>query len=222
VDAVANVTGVCVPPPVCVKVWLNAASTVPVVVDGFVTVIVWQEMTRLYVALVPVQPFASVTFTTIGKVPFFPGVPERTPADESVSPLGSVEVVEKVTEPVPPDCVKAWLKAASTVPVAVDGFVTVIVGQVVTRLYDVAPTQPAASVAVTVTGNVPGTVGVPERTPPENVIPGGNAPVSVKVYGLVPPDAVNVTGPYAVPTGPDASDGGATVIVTPLHVTVMT
>ena len=28
--------------PVCVKVWLKAASTVPVLTPGFVTVIVWQ------------------------------------------------------------------------------------------------------------------------------------------------------------------------------------
>ena len=33
--------------PVCVKVWLNGASTVPVVVAGLVTVMVWQAMTRL-------------------------------------------------------------------------------------------------------------------------------------------------------------------------------
>ena len=48
---------------------------------GFVTVIVWQLMTSVYVAPVPVQPFASVTVTTIGKVPGLTvGVPERTPA----------------------------------------------------------------------------------------------------------------------------------------------
>ena len=33
--------------PVCVKFWLKGASTVPVVVAGLVTVMVWQLMTRL-------------------------------------------------------------------------------------------------------------------------------------------------------------------------------
>ena len=69
VEAVVNVAGVCVPTPTCVKVWLKAASTVPVAVAGFVTVIVWQETTSVYVVLTPVQPFASVAFTVIGKEP---------------------------------------------------------------------------------------------------------------------------------------------------------
>ena len=42
-----KVAGVCVPTPVCVKVWLKAASTVPVVVAGLVTVMVWQAMTSV-------------------------------------------------------------------------------------------------------------------------------------------------------------------------------
>ena len=33
--------------PVCVKVWLKAASTVPVVTPGLVTVMLWQLMTRV-------------------------------------------------------------------------------------------------------------------------------------------------------------------------------
>jgi len=37
-----------------VKVWLNALDAVPVVVAGFVTLIVWQVMVRLYVAPTPV------------------------------------------------------------------------------------------------------------------------------------------------------------------------
>ena len=41
----------------------------PVVAPGFVTVIVWQPITRLYVALVPVQRLESVTLTTIGNEP---------------------------------------------------------------------------------------------------------------------------------------------------------
>ena len=38
----------------------------------------------------PVQPFASVTVTVIGNEPVCVGVPERTPAAESVRPAGSV------------------------------------------------------------------------------------------------------------------------------------
>ena len=34
-------------PPVCVKVWLKAASTVPVLTPGLVTVMVWQPMTSV-------------------------------------------------------------------------------------------------------------------------------------------------------------------------------
>ena len=43
--AVVNVAVPCA--PVWVKVWLKAASTVPVVVVGLVTVMVWQLMTRV-------------------------------------------------------------------------------------------------------------------------------------------------------------------------------
>ena len=68
------------------NVWLNGVLTVPVVAPGFVTVIVWQPMTRVYVVPAPVQPFASVAVTTIGKLPVCVGVPERTPSAASVRP----------------------------------------------------------------------------------------------------------------------------------------
>ena len=113
--------------PVCVNVALNAAPTVPAVVPGFVTLIVWQLMVRLYVAAVPVQPFASVTVTTIGKVLCCRVVPESRPEDDSVMPVGSVEAVENVTAPWPPVCVNCSLNGAFTVPVVLTGFVTVIV-----------------------------------------------------------------------------------------------
>ena len=59
------------------------------------------------------QPFASVTVATIGKEPVWSGVPERTPAVESESPVGSDEAVVKVAGVcVPtPDCVNVWLNA---------------------------------------------------------------------------------------------------------------
>ncbi len=134
VEDVVKIAGVCVPTPVWVNVWLNGASTVPVVVPGFVTVIVWHEITSVYVALVPVQPFASVTLTTIGNVPFCPGVPESVPSAASVRPLGSVEDVVNVAVPTAPVWVNVWLNGASTVPAVTPGFVIVIVGQTVTRL----------------------------------------------------------------------------------------
>ena len=53
---------------------------------GFVTVIVWQAIDERVGRAVPVQPFASVTVTTIGKMPVCVGVPERTPFVASVRP----------------------------------------------------------------------------------------------------------------------------------------
>src|SRR5205807_10329681 len=42
-----------------VKVWLKATLTVPVVVTGLLTVMVWQPMVSVYVAPLPEQPLAS-------------------------------------------------------------------------------------------------------------------------------------------------------------------
>ena len=53
---------------------------------------VWQAMTSVYVGPVPVQPLPSVTLTVIGNVPVCVGVPESSPAAESVRPVGSVLV----------------------------------------------------------------------------------------------------------------------------------
>src|SRR5438067_9172297 len=87
--------------PVCVKVWLKAVPAVPVVVAGFVTVMTWQLMTSGYVAPTPVQPLPSVTFTVIGNDPVCVGVPERTPAADSVRPAGSEPLLSvNVTGPI--------------------------------------------------------------------------------------------------------------------------
>src|SRR3954452_17326714 len=112
-----------------VKLWLNAMFTVPVFVAGLLTVMVWQLIVSEYVAPLPKQPFTSVALTTIGKVPVWVGVPERTPADDSVRPAGSVEAVENVTAPIVLPAVKTWLKAAAAMPVLVAGLVTVMVWQ---------------------------------------------------------------------------------------------
>src|SRR5258706_9429714 len=97
--------------PLCVNCSLNGEATVPLVFTGFVTEMALQAMTRLYVAPVPVQPFASVTVTTIGKVPCCVVVPDRTPAVESEKPVGSVEAVVNVAGVCVPTplCVKVWL-----------------------------------------------------------------------------------------------------------------
>ena len=68
--------------------------------------------------------------------------------------------------PTPPVCVKVWLKATPAVPVLTPGLVTVMVGQVIVSVYvGPVPVQPFESVTVTVIGNVPACVGVPESAP---------------------------------------------------------
>ena len=65
---------------------------------------------------------------------------------------------------------------------------------------DALASQPLASVTRNVTGKVPTSVGIPERTPSGvNVIPAGSVPVTVQMTGSVPPDWVSVTGPYGSP-----------------------
>src|SRR5947209_7726417 len=98
-------------PPVCVNVTLKAVPAGPDVVTGLVTVMVWQAMTRVYVAPLPVQPLPSVTVTTIGNEPVCVGVPERTPAVDKLSPAGSIDAVVNVVVPIVFEAVKLWLKA---------------------------------------------------------------------------------------------------------------
>src|SRR3954471_9232100 len=88
-------------------------------------------MMRLYVGPTPVQPPTSVTFTVTGNVPLPVGVPDRTPATESVSPGGSVPVLSaKLTGVVPPVCAKDWLNAVPAWPVVTAGFCTDTPGHV--------------------------------------------------------------------------------------------
>src|SRR5207248_388886 len=132
VEAVENV--VAPNPPVCVKVWLNAAFAVPVVVAGLVTVMVGQPMVRVYVAPVPLQPLPSVALTLIGKLPIWVGVPQRVPLADSVRPVGSVLAVVKVVAPTAPVCVKIWLNGAPTVAVFTAGLVIAMAWHPTTRL----------------------------------------------------------------------------------------
>ena len=82
----------------------------------------------------PVQPFESVTVTTIGKLPFWVGVPESVPLVARLNPAGNVLAVVKVAVPCAPVWVKFWLKGVLTVPLVVTGLVTVIVWQPMTSV----------------------------------------------------------------------------------------
>ena len=117
----------------------------------------------------PIQPFPPVTFTVIGKLPVWVGVPLKTPADDKLKPVGNVPVFKlKVAPPIAPVWVKVWLKAAPAVPLDVPGLLTAIVLTVtVTLLVELHPAGDATDrlyVVVAVTAEaVVGLVVVPER-----------------------------------------------------------
>ena len=77
-----------------------------------------------------------------------------------------------------------------------DGFThraTPMVPELMTKLYvEPFPAHPLASVADTTIGKVPDTAGVPCKSPAVlKVKPAGKALDVLKVYGAVPPDALN-------------------------------
>src|SRR5205823_6321976 len=149
------------------------------------------------------------------------GVPERTPPLDSVRPAGSVDAVEKLTAPMVLPAVKVWLNAAAAVPLFVAGFVTVMIWQPIASVYvGLTPVQPRPSVTLTVIGNVPLPVGVPESTPVAelSVRPGGKVPVLIaNATGALPPLSVKVWL-NGVPAVPVVTAGFWTV--TPGQVTV--
>src|SRR5471030_2180035 len=163
----------------------------------------------------PVQVCESLAWTVNAKVPGPVGVPERTPAVESVRPPGRVPIVTvKVYGLLPPLAVMVWLYAAVVVPSgSACGFI-VIVGQVMVIVYDRVPLQPLLAVALTVKVKLPLADGVPERTPAvDRLSPPGRLPLdTVKVYGLLPPLAVMVWL-YAATVDPFGSVVGLRVIV---------
>src|SRR5690348_4979614 len=61
-----------------------------------------------------------------------------------------------------------------------------------TKLKVASPVAPAASVAVTVTDDVPAAVGVPEMTPEPEISRPAGRPLAVQAYGVVPPLALRV------------------------------
>jgi hypothetical protein len=83
------------------------------------------------VALVPVQPFASVAVTVTPNEPVCVGVPEIVPvAGLSVRPAGSVPLAsDQVMVPMPSVWVKVSLNGLLATPMLLDGFVTVMVWQ---------------------------------------------------------------------------------------------
>ena len=81
------------------------------------------------------------------------------------------------------------------------------------RETDRTPVHPFWSVAVTVIGNVPNWVGVPESTPAaDNVMPVGRVLVVVKVALPTAFVCVNVTGVYGTPKVPNETLEGLTTI----------
>src|SRR5258708_35926681 len=114
------------------------------------TAIVGQLITRV-TDTTPVPSFASVAFTLIAKAPVCVGIPNRTPLAARLIPDGSAPVSLNVIVPKPPVRVNvAPAYATPAVPEAILPGPTVIVGQLITRLYDAIPEQPLASVALTV------------------------------------------------------------------------
>ena len=94
-----------------------------------------RSMVSVYAGPLAEQPLASTTCTVIGKLPVCVGVPERTPAADSVMPAGSVPLLMvNVFAPIAAGAVKLWLKGTFTVPVLVGGFVTVMGWQAMVRV----------------------------------------------------------------------------------------
>ena len=144
---------------------------------------------KLWVAL-GLIPFDAVI--VIGKEPDVAAVPERTPADERVTPLGRAPVSLKVGAGKP---VAVAVKVPATPWVNVALFADVITGGPLTeRVKAWVVGVPTPFDAWMVIGKLPLTVGRPESTPvlvsPEKVVlsftPAGSAPVSVKVGGPYP------------------------------------
>jgi hypothetical protein len=106
--------------------------------------------------------------------------------------------------PVPPLAVK--VVGVNADPTTTDGIVVGAITSAVfahwftTSRYERLPWHVFASVAVTVIGYTPSSVGVPDSVavPVLKFIPAGSAPVMLHVYGAVPTAAVNSVEGYAL------------------------
>src|SRR5258708_14869637 len=77
------------------------------------------------------------------KVPVCSGVPESTPLAARLSPAGNEPAAsENVAVPIAPLCVKVWLNGEPATPLFAPGGVTVMVWQVMFRLYVGPDVQP--------------------------------------------------------------------------------
>ena len=89
----------------------------------------------------------------------------------------------------------------------------VTAGQAIESVYDLLPVQPLESVAVTVIGELPVCVGVPDSVPEAKAMPEGSVPVSDQVIAPTPPVCVKEVEGYPVPAVPEGTDDGEIVIV---------
>ena len=141
-----------------------------------------------------VMPLVAVM--TKGKVPLTVGVPDRTPAVLSVTPVGNEpEVTENVGTGVPV-AVTVNVPAVPSVKVVV--LAEVIAGAPVTvKVKFCVASGVTPLVAVMVTANTPFTEGVPDSTPlvPSKVTPVGKEPVVIEKVGAGVPVAVTVKVP---------------------------
>jgi len=146
-----------------------------------VTVMVWAEMTKRGTSRwFPCSHSRSVTVTVIGNVPRLRRCAGETPEAERVRPSEAVLEVVKVTAPIAPLCVNVALNGVPTVSgrSARIGDCDGLAGdrQCVRRASAGAAFE---SVTLTVIGNDPVWVGVPERTPEaERLIPAGSVPLA--------------------------------------------
>src|SRR5262245_28286575 len=130
-------------------------------------------------------PFVAVSVT--GKAPPCVGVPDSSPAGDSVRPLGSTPAVTLTVGGGKPVIVTWNVPGVFSVNVAV--FALVIAGDVVTRTVKVCVAFGSTPlVAVSVTGKAPNCVGVPDNNPAaDSVRPGGSVPAVTLTVGAGKP-----------------------------------
>jgi hypothetical protein len=211
-------------PPVSLRVVLYELPFVPAprlvdVIDRLAAEIVSDSCSETVCTGDPL----SLTATVKVAVPVAVGVPEITPAFESVNPAGKLpDASDHVYPGVPPVALSVALYELPFFPTArlVDVIDSPEAEIVSDSCADAVSAGDALSVTATVKVAVPLAVGVPEITPAlESVSPAGKLPdASDHVYPGVPPVALSVVA-YELPTIPvprlrvrTARPGGTTVM----------
>lgn len=120
-------------------------------------------------------------FTVKRNAPAAAGVPDITPPDDKLNPVGSEpDETDHVTVPLIPDEVSVWLYGVPTVPLGSAG--PEVTAATAMESVCVATALPMAALAVKL--NVPLAVGVPDITPfGDRVNPAGNEPDKVDHVG---------------------------------------